>query len=112
VWVEDPDYPPTQQVLRSAGQRAVSVPVDEEGMVVAQGMRKAAKAKMAVVTPSHQAPLGVSMSLARRLQLLDWASQAKVRIVEDEPTSAPPCTRSSLQQSCGPLWTKGSEVRV
>jgi GntR family transcriptional regulator / MocR family aminotransferase len=84
VWIEDPGYPPTRQVLRSAGQRVVPVPVDEEGMVVAQGMRKAAKAKMAVVTPSHQAPLGVSMSLARRLQLLDWASQAKAWIVEDD----------------------------
>ncbi|MDQ0586467.1 MocR-like pyridoxine biosynthesis transcription factor PdxR [Variovorax paradoxus] len=84
VWVEDPGYPPTQEVLRSAGQRTVPVPVDEEGLVVARGMRKAAKARMAVVTPSHQAPLGVSMSLARRLQLLDWASQAKAWIVEDD----------------------------
>jgi GntR family transcriptional regulator / MocR family aminotransferase len=84
VWVEDPGFPPTQEVLRSAGQLAVPVPVDHEGMVVALGMRKVAKAKMAVVTPSHQAPLGVSMSLARRLQLLAWASQAKAWIVEDD----------------------------
>ncbi|WP_041946653.1 PLP-dependent aminotransferase family protein [Variovorax paradoxus] len=84
VWVEDPGYPPTREVLRSAGQRTVPVPVDEEGLVVARGVRKAAKARMAVVTPSHQAPLGVSMSLARRLQLLDWASQAKAWIVEDD----------------------------
>lgn len=84
VWVEDPGYPPTQEVLRSAGQRPVPVPVDDEGMVVARGMRKAARAKMAVVTPSHQAPLGVSMSLARRLQLLAWATEAKAWIVEDD----------------------------
>jgi GntR family transcriptional regulator/MocR family aminotransferase len=84
VWVEDPGFPPTQDVLRSTGHRAVPVPVDEEGMVVARGVRKAAKAKMAVVTPSHQAPLGVSMSLARRLQLLEWASEAKAWIVEDD----------------------------
>ena len=84
VWVEDPGYTPTHEVLRGAGQRPVSVPVDQEGMDVAQGMRKSAKAKMAVVTPSHQAPLGVSMSLARRLQLLDWASEAKAWIVEDD----------------------------
>ena len=84
VWVEDPGYTPTHEVLRGAGQRPVSVPVDQEGMDVAHGMRKAAKAKMAVVTPSHQAPLGVSMSLARRLQLLDWASEAKAWIVEDD----------------------------
>ncbi|WP_431111993.1 PLP-dependent aminotransferase family protein [Variovorax paradoxus] len=84
VWVEDPGFPPTLEVLRSAGQLAVPVPVDDEGMVVALGMRKAPKAKMAVVTPSHQAPLGVSMSLARRLQLLAWASQAKAWILEDD----------------------------
>jgi GntR family transcriptional regulator/MocR family aminotransferase len=84
VWVEDPGYPPTQEVLRSAGLRAVPVPVDDEGMVVARGTRKAAGARMAVVTPSHQAPLGVSMSLARRLQLLEWASRAKAWIVEDD----------------------------
>ncbi|RST52099.1 PLP-dependent aminotransferase family protein [Variovorax sp. DXTD-1] len=84
VWVEDPGYPPTQEVLRHAGQRPLPVPVDREGMVVASGMRKAAKAKMAIVTPSHQAPLGVSMSLARRLQLLAWALEAKAWIVEDD----------------------------
>jgi len=84
VWVEDPGYPPTLEVLRRAGQRAVPVPVDEEGLDVVRGLRKAAKARMAVVTPSHQAPLGVSMSLARRLQLLDWAFAAKAWIVEDD----------------------------
>jgi len=87
VWVEDPGYPPTQEVLRSKGLRAVPVPVDEEGMVVARGMRKiikTGKARMAIVTPSHQAPLGVSMSLARRLQLLEWAWQSRAWIVEDD----------------------------
>ncbi|MDQ0070500.1 GntR family transcriptional regulator/MocR family aminotransferase [Variovorax boronicumulans] len=84
VWVEDPGYPPTQEVLRSKGLRAVPVPVDDEGMVVARGVRKAAAARMAIVTPSHQAPLGVSMSLARRLQLLEWASRNKAWIVEDD----------------------------
>ncbi len=84
VWIEDPGFPPTRDVLRSAGQRIVPVPVDEEGMVVAQGMRRAAKARMAIVTPSHQSPLGVPMSMARRLQLLDWASKAKAWIVEDD----------------------------
>jgi len=84
VWVEDPGFPPTQEVLRSAGLRPVAVPVDPEGMVVARGVRKAAHARMAIVTPSHQAPLGVSMSLARRLQLLAWASQARAWVVEDD----------------------------
>ncbi len=84
VWTEEPGFPPTQDVLHAAGHRAVRVPVDDEGMVVARGQRKAAKARMAIVTPSHQAPLGVSMTLARRLQLLAWASQANAWIVEDD----------------------------
>ena len=84
VWIEDPGFPPTQEVLRAAGHRAVPVPVDEDGLVVARGLRKAPEARMAVVTPSHQAPLGVSMTLARRLQLLDWASKANAWIVEDD----------------------------
>jgi GntR family transcriptional regulator/MocR family aminotransferase len=84
VWIEDPGFPPTQDVLRHTGQRAVPVPVDDEGLVVARGLRKAPKARMAVVTPSHQAPLGVSMALARRLQLLEWASKANAWIVEDD----------------------------
>lgn len=84
VWIEDPGFPPTHEVLRRTGQRAVPVPVDEEGLVVSRGLRKVPKARMAVVTPSHQAPLGVSMSLARRLQLLEWASTANAWIVEDD----------------------------
>lgn len=84
VWVEDPGFPPTQEVLRVAGQRTIPVPVDEDGLVVARGLRKAPKARMAIVTPSHQAPLGVSMTLARRLQLLEWASRANAWIVEDD----------------------------
>ncbi|SDX07860.1 GntR family transcriptional regulator / MocR family aminotransferase [Variovorax sp. YR634] len=84
VWIEDPGFPPTQEVLRAASQRTVPVPVDEDGLVVARGLRKAPKARMAVVTPSHQAPLGVSMTLSRRLQLLEWASQANAWIVEDD----------------------------
>lgn len=84
VWIEDPGFPPTREVLRAAGHRAVPVPVDEDGLVVARGLRKAPQARMAVVTPSHQAPLGVSMTLPRRLQLLDWASKAGAWIVEDD----------------------------
>ncbi|RIX82038.1 PLP-dependent aminotransferase family protein [Acidovorax cavernicola] len=84
VWIEDPGYAPTRDVLRNAGHRVVPVPVDDEGLVVARGVRQSPKARMAIVTPSHQAPLGVSMSLARRLQLLAWASRAKAWIVEDD----------------------------
>ncbi len=84
AWVEEPGFPPTREVLQGAGQRVVSVPVDAHGLRVADGRRRAADAKLAVVTPSHQAPLGYSMSMARRLELLAWAEDAKAWIVEDD----------------------------
>ena len=84
VWLEDPGFPPTREVLQGAGQRVVPVPVDGEGLRVAQGRRRAPDARLAVVTPSHQAPLGYAMSMARRLELLDWAQSARAWIVEDD----------------------------
>jgi GntR family transcriptional regulator/MocR family aminotransferase len=62
----------------------VPLPVDEEGMDVAAGVALCAKARMAHVTPSHQYPLGVTMSLARRMALLEWASRTGAWIVEDD----------------------------
>lgn len=84
AWVEEPGFAPTREVLQGAGQRVVSVPVDSQGLRVADGRRRAAGAKLAVVTPSHQSPLGYSMSMARRLELLAWAEDAKAWIVEDD----------------------------
>jgi GntR family transcriptional regulator/MocR family aminotransferase len=84
AWVEEPGFAPTREVLQGAGQRVVSVPVDAHGLRVAEGRRRAADAKLAVVTPSHQSPLGYSMSMARRLELLAWAREAKAWIVEDD----------------------------
>jgi GntR family transcriptional regulator/MocR family aminotransferase len=84
VWIEDPCYMPTRAVLQQASLLAQPVAVDEEGLDVAAGYRSAPGAKLAVVTPSHQAPLCVSMTLARRLALLDWASRAQAWIFEDD----------------------------
>lgn len=84
VWMEDPGYPAAREVLEACGASLVHVPVDGEGLRVEDGMRLAAKARLALVTPSHQAPLGVSLSLARRLQLLQWAARAKAWVVEDD----------------------------
>lgn len=75
VWIEDPGYPVTRPLLRAAGVRPVAVPVDEQGMDVATGILTEPEARLAVVTPTHQSPLGVSLSLARRMALLDWAQQ-------------------------------------
>jgi GntR family transcriptional regulator/MocR family aminotransferase len=62
----------------------VPVPVDQEGIVVSGGVKLAPRARAAVVTPAHQSPLCVSLSLSRRLALLDWAARNKGWIIEDD----------------------------
>ncbi|MDB5806385.1 MAG: DNA-binding protein [Betaproteobacteria bacterium] len=84
VWLEDPGYPPTRELLGHMQIAAVPVPVDREGMVVAAGVKAAPRARAAVVTPAHQSPLSVSLSLPRRLALLDWAARNKAWIIEDD----------------------------
>ena len=84
VWVEEPVYPPTAQVLRGCGMQTVSVPVDQDGIDVARGMALAPDAAAAVVTPAHQSPLTVTLSAARRRALLDWAASAGSWIIEDD----------------------------
>jgi len=84
VWVEDPGHPRAFQALELGGASLVPVPVDQEGMRVPSGIAAAPKAKLAVVTPTHQSPLGVSLSLPRRIALLEWAREARAWIVEDD----------------------------
>jgi GntR family transcriptional regulator/MocR family aminotransferase len=84
VWVEDPGYAPTGELLRQAGMTLAPVAVDADGLVVSHGVATAPRARAAVVTPAHQSPLCVSLSLPRRLALLDWAAQAGAWIVEDD----------------------------
>jgi GntR family transcriptional regulator/MocR family aminotransferase len=87
VWVEDPGYPLIHGALAAAGARLRPVPVDVQGMDVAAAIRMAPKAAAAVVTPSHQFPMGVTLSMARRLELLDWARRARAWIIEDDYAS-------------------------
>ena len=84
VWMEEPGYRLAKTVFALAGCRVVPVPVDAEGLNVAAGIKLQRKARAAFVTPSHQFPLGVSMSASRRLQLLDWAQEAGSWIIEDD----------------------------
>jgi len=84
VWVEEPGYWLTWKVLQAAGSRIVPVPVDGEGLDVVAGVRKCATARAAFVAPSHQFPLGATMSASRRLQLLEWAERANAWIIEDD----------------------------
>lgn len=82
VVMEDPGYPGAVRVFEALGARIWDTPVDAEGMVV-PGAR-AAGARLAYVTPGHQFPLGVAMSLARRLALLAWARAEGAMIFEDD----------------------------
>ena len=84
VWLEEPGYAGLRNALAAAGARLVPVPVDAEGLVVTEGRRLAPDARLAAVTPSHQYPLGVTLSLSRRLALLDWASERDAWVLEDD----------------------------
>lgn len=84
AWIEEPGYAGARGALTAAGARIVPVPVDEHGLDVHAGIRRARNARLAYVTPSHQFPLGVVMSLHRRLALLKWASVAEAWVVEDD----------------------------
>jgi len=84
AWAEDPAYVAGRHALVAAGLRTVPVPVDEEGLDVAAGERLAPRARLVLVTPSHQYPLGAVMSLRRRLALLDWARRAGAWVIEDD----------------------------
>jgi len=87
VWVEDPGYPLTHAQLLLAKVRPYAIPVDAQGLIVDAGRRTAPRARVVFVTPSHQFPTGVAMSMSRRLQLLAWARQSGAVIVEDDYTS-------------------------
>ena len=84
VWVEEPGYRPVRAALRATGAHLVRVPVDAQGIDVREGERRAPHARLAFVTPSYQAPLGVALSLERRLALLDWAVRADAWVLEDD----------------------------
>ena len=83
-WLEEPGYFMARNTLLEAGMQLVPVAVDDQGLDVAQGIARAPDARFAVVTPTHQSPLGVSLSLPRRLALLDWANRQGSWIIEDD----------------------------
>src|SRR5262245_40607481 len=84
AWMEEPGYRGAKAALASWGVELVPVPVDGEGLDVAAGERLAPDARLAYVTPSHQYPLGVTLSLPRRLALLAWARAAGAWVLEDD----------------------------
>ncbi|HEY4276110.1 MAG TPA: PLP-dependent aminotransferase family protein [Rhizomicrobium sp.] len=84
AWIEDPGFPLTRQGLELARVSLAPIPVDADGIDIAHGLRHAPDAKLVVVTPGQQAPLGSTLSLERRLRLLDWAGANGVWILEDD----------------------------
>lgn len=84
AWLEDPGYLGARAALVSAGARLVPVPVDADGLDVTAGVAREPRARLAVVTPSYQFPLGHTMSLQRRLALIEWAGAHDAWIVEDD----------------------------
>jgi GntR family transcriptional regulator/MocR family aminotransferase len=84
VWIEDPGYFGASMAFSNAGARIVPVPVDDQGISVAEGRKAAKFVRCAYVTPAHQFPLGMTMSIGRRSELLAWAAEAGAFLIEDD----------------------------
>jgi GntR family transcriptional regulator/MocR family aminotransferase len=84
VWMEDPGYFGASIAFGSVGARIIAVPVDEEGLSVSAGKKMCPRAKGVYLTPAHQFPLGVTMSLERRMAVLNWASRTGAFVIEDD----------------------------
>jgi GntR family transcriptional regulator/MocR family aminotransferase len=84
AWMEEPGYAGAAAVLRAVGATICGVPVDSEGLNLERGIERWPRPKLVYVTPAHQFPLGVTMSLRRRLALLEWARKSGVMIFEDD----------------------------
>lgn len=84
VWIEDPAYPALHAALQAARATIVPVPVDKHGLVVSDGIAASPVARAVYVTPSHQSPSGVVLSMTRRLELLAWARDARSWVIEDD----------------------------
>ena len=84
MWVEDPGFPLIRPVVEQEGVTLSPVPVDAEGMDVEWAMQQVPDARFALLTPTHQSPTGVALSLPRRRQLLDSAAHHQAWIIEDD----------------------------
>jgi GntR family transcriptional regulator / MocR family aminotransferase len=117
VWAEDPCYPMALAALKGFGARVTGVHVDEEGLDPDDGARRAPKARAVYVTPSHQFPLGVTMTMRRRLALLDWAKRNQAWIIEDDYDSefrygGPPLTALQGMDGAGRVAYVGTFSKI
>jgi GntR family transcriptional regulator / MocR family aminotransferase len=84
VWMEDPGYFGASIAFQRAGAQIIPVPVDEKGLSVSAGIKMCPQARGVFLTPAHQFPLGVSMPLSRRMEVLEWASRTGAFVIEDD----------------------------
>jgi GntR family transcriptional regulator/MocR family aminotransferase len=84
IWMEDPGYFGATIAFGNVGAEIVPVPVDEEGLLVSIGEKICPHARGVYLTPAHQFPLGVTMSLERRMAVLKWASRTGAFVIEDD----------------------------
>ncbi len=87
VCLEDPGYLGARDIFAATGARLIPVPIDDEGFDLQTARKRSRKARLVYVTPSHQYPLGVTMSLKRRLNLLKWAQEKDAFVIEDDYNS-------------------------
>jgi GntR family transcriptional regulator/MocR family aminotransferase len=111
VWLEDPGYVGARYALLSNKARVVPVRLDAEGFDLTAALARQAPAQLVYVTPSAQYPLGMPMSLARRLALLDWAKRSESWIIEDDYSSEYRYTGRPLASLQG-LDTSGRVIYV
>ncbi|QPC95171.1 aminotransferase class I/II-fold pyridoxal phosphate-dependent enzyme [Mesorhizobium sp. INR15] len=117
VWLENPCYPMAHAALAGSGARVFGVPVDGEGLDPEIGEALCPGARAAYVTPSHQYPLGVTMTMRRRLALLDWARRNNAWIIEDDYDSefryaGPPLTSLQGMDGSGRVAYLGTFSKV
>lgn len=88
VWMEEPGYPGARQAFMTVGAELIPVPVDHDGMniaeIIGRGRRRGRDARAVYVTPSHQYPMGMTMSATRRVLLLNWAARSGAWVIEDD----------------------------
>ena len=84
VWMEEPGYPGALQAFMTSGADVIPVPVDQEGIDVGEMIRRGRSARAVYITPSHQYPMGMTMSATRRMLLLNWVERIGAWVIEDD----------------------------
>lgn len=107
VWIKDPCCLGARNIFAAMGARIVPVPLDGEGFDLERAQRTSSRARLVYVTPSHQYPLGITMSLKRRLNLLEWAGKMTL-LLSKTITTANTATRDDRSHPCRNLTATGA----